>query len=61
MFGLYIDDFEESIRAAAAGGAQFDLPLLAGLAVWVLLYADDMALVATSAVGLQAQLDFLAA
>ena len=38
-----------------------DLPLLAGLAVLVLLYADDMALVATSPKGLQAQLDVLVA
>ena len=61
LFGMYIDDFEEWIAEAVAGGAQLDLPLLAGLAVLVLLYADDMALVATSAAGLQAQLDVLAA
>ena len=61
LFGMYIDDFEECIAEAVAGGAQLDLPLLAGLAVWVLLYADDMALVATSPSGLQAQLDVLAA
>ena len=61
LFGMYIDDFEEWIAEAVAGGAQLDLPLLAGLAVWVLLYADDMALVATSAAGLQTQLDVLAA
>ena len=61
LFGLYIDDFEEWLWTAAAGGARLDSPLLAGLAVWVLLYADDMALVATSAAGLQAQLDLLAA
>ncbi len=61
LFGMYIDDFEECIAEAVAGGDQMDLPSLAGLAVWVLSYADDMALAATSPAGLQAQLDVLAA
>ena len=47
LFGLFIDDFEGELRAAAAGGARLDLPALGGVTVPLLLYADDMALVAT--------------
>ena len=47
--------------AAVRAGEQLDLPFLGTLLVVVLLYADDVALVATSAAGLQAQLDVLAA
>ena len=59
LFALYIADFEGRILAAAQRGEQLDLPLLAGQAVPPLLYADDMALLATSAAGLQRQLDLL--
>jgi hypothetical protein len=59
LFGLYIDDFEADVLAAAQRGEQLDLPALGGSVVPPLLYADDMALLATSVEGLQAQLDLL--
>ena len=59
LFGLYIDDFEGYVQAAAQRGMQLDPPLLGGEAMPPLLYADDMALLATSAEGLQAQLGLL--
>lgn len=59
LFGLYIDDFEVYVLAAAQRGVELDLPLLGGEAMPPLLYADDMALLATSAEGLQAQLELL--
>jgi hypothetical protein len=61
LFGLYIDDFEETVLAAAQRGEQLDLPAFLGSSSPVppLLYADDMALMATSAAGLQAQLNLL--
>jgi len=61
LFGLYIDDFEEAVLAAVQRGEQLDLPsfLAGGSGVPPLLYADDMALLATSAAGLQRQLDLL--
>lgn len=59
LFVLYIDDFEEEVKAAEGRGAQLHLPLLGGTAAPPLLYADDMALLATSAAGLKAQLELL--
>ena len=59
LFSLYIADFEQRILGAAQSGAALDLPLLAGRVVPPLLYADDMALLATSAAGLQQQLRLL--
>lgn len=60
LFGLYIDDFEAEVMAAAQRGEQLDLPSLgSGGPMPPLLYADDMALLATSAAGLQRQLDLL--
>ena len=61
LFGLYIDDFEEAVAAARQRGVQLDLPSFSGSdsPVPPLLYADDMALLATSAAGLQRQLDLL--
>ena len=53
-------DDQEFLMAAVRAGQQLDLPFLGTLLVVVLLYADDMALVATSAAGLQAQLGVLA-
>ena len=63
LFGLYIDDFEGEVLAAAQRGELLDLPSLAGSGSLMppLLYADDMALLATSAAGLQRQLDLLQA
>jgi hypothetical protein len=59
LFGLYIDDFEAEVLAAAQRGEQLDLPVLGDGVVPPLLYADDMALLSTSAEGLQAQLALL--
>ena len=62
LFGLYIDDLEEELMAAARRGEQLDLPSFlgsGGAAVPPLLYADDMVLLATSAAGLQRQLNLL--
>ena len=56
LFSLYIADFEQRMLAAAQHGTQLDLPQLAGQPMPPLLYADDMALLATSAAGLQQQL-----
>ena len=61
LFGLYIDDFEAEVLAAARRGKLLDLPALAGSYSWVhpLVYADDMVLLATSAAWLQRQLGML--
>jgi hypothetical protein len=61
LFGLYIDDFEAEVLAAAQRGEQLDLPAFEGSGSQVppLLYADDMTLLATSAEGLQQQLNLL--
>ena len=56
LFGLYLDDLEEAMRAKQH---LLDSPSLAGLTLLALLYADDLALVSTSMAGLQAQLDVL--
>ncbi len=56
LFGLYLDDLEEAMRAKQH---LLDSPSLAGLMLLALLYADDLALVSTSMAGLQAQLDVL--
>ena len=55
-FGLYPDDLEQVFRVHHDLHA---LPSLPVQRVPVFLYADDLALVATSPVGLQAQLDLL--
>ena len=58
LFGLYI--VETEVLEAEAGSGQLDLPHLGcGGTIPPLLYADDMALLATSAAGLQRQLDLL--
>jgi hypothetical protein len=54
-----IADFEDRVMAAALRGEQLHLPVLAGELLPLLLYADDMALLATSAAGLLRQLQFL--
>ena len=56
LFGLYLDDLEDAMRAKQH---LLDAPSLDGLRLLALLYADDLALVSTSMAGLQAQLDVL--
>ena len=56
LFGLYLDDLEQVFRVHHD---LLDLPSLPVQRFPVLLYADDLALVATSPEGLQAQLDLL--
>jgi len=56
LFGLYLDDLEEAMRAKQH---LLDSPSLAGIMLLALLYADDLALVSMSMAGLQAQLDVL--
>ena len=48
LFSLYIADWEERVLSAAAAGMPLALPQLAGQPVPPLLYADDMALLATT-------------
>ena len=64
LFGLFVDDLEDTIIAEhRLGGGGLDLPTLnsASSAVPHILFADDTLLLSTSAAGLQAQLDLLAA
>ena len=56
LFGLYLDDLEDAMRAKQH---LLDAPSLDGLRLLALLYADDLALGSTSLAGLQAQLDVL--
>ena len=56
LFSLYIADFEQRILDAAQRGVPLDLPELAQRVLPPLMYADDMALLATSPSGLQQQL-----
>ena len=56
LFGLYLDDLEDAMRAKQQ---LLDSPALDGVTLLALLYADDLALVSTSMAGLQAQLDVL--
>jgi hypothetical protein len=55
LFNLYIDDLETCIL----GSAGVDVPMLPDGPVPPLTYADDVALMSTSAAGLQRQLDAL--
>ena len=59
LFGLFIADLESRVLAATQRGEQLDLPDLAGQPMPPLLYADDMALLSTTAAGLQRQLRLL--
>ncbi len=56
LFGLYLDDLEDAMRAKQH---LLDSPSLNGVTLLALLYADDLALASTSMAGLQAQLDVL--
>ncbi len=56
LFGLYVDGLERHLLATA----DIDAPLLRGVLVPLLLYADDLISMSESAAGLQKQLDALA-
>ena len=58
LFGLYIDEIEAMLKAAAPS---IDAPTLGLMTVAILLFADDIALFSYSPQGLQAQLDILQA
>ena len=55
LFGLYVDGLEKHLETA-----DIDAPTVRGVLVPLLLYADDLILVSTTAAGLQMQLDALA-
>ena len=55
LFGLYVDGLEKHLRETAGN----DAPYLIDYLVPLLLYADDLILISTSAAGLQRQLDAL--
>jgi hypothetical protein len=57
LFTLYVDDIPATVTALGAAAAS---PKLGGVDIDTLLHADDLALVSTSAEGLQAQLNALA-
>ena len=60
LFGLYLDDFESGLLATV-GAETASLPTWEnGVAVPPLFYADDQALLAVTAAGLQRQLEYLA-
>jgi hypothetical protein len=54
LFGLYLDSLEGMLD-----GRECDAPALADLRVWLLLFADDLALISETEAGLQRQLDML--
>ncbi len=56
LFSLYLDELEKLLEEAAAG---IDCPMLTGMILAILLFADDIALFSYSALGLQKQLDIL--
>ena len=58
LFGLYVDGLERHLLETADIDAY--APTLRGVLVPLLLYADDLILMSTTAVGLQKQLDALA-
>jgi len=55
MFGLFIDGLEKQLNALESDTP----PMLGQLAVRLLLYVDDLALMSHTPVGLQKQLDVL--
>ena len=60
LFGLYVDDIEPMILAHdSSTGAPIDLPKLRNTRIPPLLYADDLLLIATTAAGLQRQINLL--
>ncbi len=59
LFSLFVDDLPEYIRQGHANQQSSPLLLLLDLIVFCLLYADDLALVHSTAAGLQRSLDRL--
>ena len=60
LFGLFIEVLEMYMSKALGPDWQGQVPGVMGLAVWMLLYADDMVLIAETPAALQRQLDALA-
>ena len=60
LFGLFIEVMEDYISKALGPAWQGQVPGVMELAVWMLLYADDMVLIAKTPAALQKQLDALA-
>jgi len=54
LFGLYLDALEGHLD-----DRECDAPALVDMHVWLLFFADDLALTSKSEVGLQQQLDTL--
>jgi hypothetical protein len=59
LFGLFIEVLEQYIKRAVGSQWQGRVPYLLGAALLMLLYADDVVLVAHDAATLQQQLDAL--
>jgi hypothetical protein len=63
LFGLYLDDWEDELKAASAAldnnPSKFDFPNLAGKDLRSLMYADDLMQAATSMSGLRKQMALL--
>lgn len=62
LLGLFVDDFEEHMHAAAEREADLQVPCIQECpvwALWALMYADDLALAANTMAGLQLQLNDL--
>jgi hypothetical protein len=63
LFGLYLDDWEDELKAASTAldnsSAKFDFPNLAGKDLRSLMYADDLVQAATSMSGLRQQMALL--
>ena len=59
LFGLFLDDLEGELNEAQRVNGNLDLPLLGGRLLACLMYADNLALLSTTAAGLQRQISVL--
>ncbi|KAH7617055.1 putative LINE-1 retrotransposable element ORF2 protein [Nannochloris sp. 'desiccata'] len=63
LFGLYLDDWDDELRAAAGANnsesTEFDFPTLNNMPLRSLMYADDLVQAATSMPGLRKQMALL--
>ncbi|KAG7668776.1 hypothetical protein KSW81_003798 [Nannochloris sp. 'desiccata'] len=63
LFGLYLDDWDDELRAAAVANnsesTEFDFPTLNNMPLRSLMYADDLVQAATSMPGLRKQMALL--